>query len=51
MKKSINQPQKKKIVKIFSFYEWYSHVGTFIKIRCDDGSRARKSHAVQHRVL
>ena len=32
-------------------YEWYSHVGTFIEIRCDDASRALKSHTAQHRLL
>ena len=26
-------------------------MGTFIEIRCDDASRALKSHAAQHRLL
>ena len=50
-KKSVNQPQTKNISKDLLFYEWYSHVGTFIEIRCDDASRALKSHTAQHRLL
>ena len=50
-KKSVNQPQTKNISKDLLFYEWYSHVGTFIEIRCDDGSRALKSHTAQHWLL
>ena len=26
-------------------------MGTFIEIRCDDASRALKSHTAQHRIL
>ena len=50
-KKSVNQPQTKNISKDLLLYEWYSHVGTFIEIRCDDASRALKSHTTQHRIL
>ena len=50
-KKSVNQPQTKNISKDLLLYEWYSHVGTFIEIRCDDASRALKSHTAQHRLL
>ena len=50
-KKSVNQPQTKNISKDLLFYEWYSHVGTFVEIRCDDASRALKSHTAQHRLL
>ena len=49
--KSVNQPQTKNISKDLLLYEWYSHVGTFIEIRCDDASRALKSHTAQHRIL
>ena len=51
LKKSVNQPQTKNISKDFLLYEWYTHVGTFIEIRCDDGSRALKSHTAQHWLL
>ena len=51
LKKSVNQPQTKNISKDLLLYEWYSHVGTFIEIRCDDASRALKSHTAQHRLL
>ena len=50
-KKSVNQPQTKNISKDLLLCEWYSHVGTFIEIRCDDASRALKSHTAQHRLL
>ena len=50
-KKSINQPQKKKISEDLLLYEWYSHVSTFINVCCDDASRAWKSHKAQHSVL
>ena len=50
-KKSVNQPQTKNVSKDLLLYEWYSHVGTFIEIRCDDASRALKSHTAQHRLL
>ena len=50
-KKSVNQLQTKNISKDLLLYEWYSHVGTFIEIRCDDASRALKSHTAQHRLL
>ena len=49
LKKSVNQT--KNISKDLLLYEWYSHVGTFIEIRCDDASRALKSHTAQHRLL
>ena len=39
-KKNVNQPQTKNISKDLLLYEWYSHVGTFIEIRCDDANRA-----------
>ena len=51
LKKSVNQPQTKNISKDFLLYEWYTHVGTFIEIRCDDASRALKSHTAQHRLF
>ena len=51
MEKSVNQPQTKNISKDMLLYEWYSHVGTFIEIRCDDASRVLKSHTAQHRLL
>ena len=37
-KKSVNQPQTKNISEDLLLYEWYSHVGTVIEIRCDDAS-------------
>ena len=51
MEKSVNQPQTKNVSKDLLLYEWYSHVGTFIEIRCDDASRALKSHIAMHRLL
>ena len=50
-KKSVNQPQAKNVSKDLLLYEWYSHVVTFIEIRCDDASRALKSHTAQHRLF
>ena len=43
-RKSVNQSQTKNISEDLLLYEWHSHVGTFIEIRCDDTSRASNSH-------
>ena len=51
MAKKCKSTAKKNISKDLLLYEWYSHVGTFIEIRCDDASRALKSHTAQHRIL